>query len=405
MNEKHFLQFNKSNNYKLWILLFLFVLLILIYLFSSGIMASADTEGVDIEENISNSANDIVSKIDFGELDDIVSNLDTLTIFNGSIKDKISDILSGDYFNDYSSVFTAVISLIIGDIKDILPFIFTLLAIGVLSSLLSEFKHDSSGSGDIVYFVTFSVMVIVVIFAFRNILDITSRTIGSIVNQMRIVFPILITMLSAIGSLSSVSIYNPLVAILTTIVGVIFDKILFPMFVVMLLFTVLGNLTRNIKLDKFQNFLGSSFKWLVGMVFTLFAGFLSLQGISAGKFDGISIKATKFAVKSYIPIIGAYISEGMDFLILGSVLVKNTVGLVGIVILFLSILSPLITIVVVKLALSLVSAVLEIAGNIRMSNFLSSCSKILIYPIVIILGVAFMYMMTISLIMCTANIL
>ena len=138
--------------------------------------------------------------------------------------------------------------------------------------------------------------------------------------------------------------------------------------------------------------------------FTLFTGFLTIQGISAGKFDSVSIKATKFAMKSYIPIIGSYISDGMDFFILGSVLVKNAIGLIGVFILFSSIIAPLITILVYKLALQFCSGIIEMSGNSKMSSFLSSCSKLLIFPIVLILGIAFMYIITICLIMCTANI-
>ena len=43
-------------------------------------------------------------------------------------------------------------------------------------------------------------------------------------------------------------------------------------------------------------------------------------------------------------------------------------------------------------------------GNNRMSNFIFKCSKILTLPIVIILGIALMYVIMIALIMCTANI-
>ncbi len=132
--------------------------------------------------------------------------------------------------------------------------------------------------------------------------------------------------------------------------------------------------------------------------------FLSIQGITAGRYDSVSIKATKFAVKSYIPIIGSYISDGMDFLVLGSVLVKNTIGLVGFFILFLTIISPIVSIVIVKLGLQLCGAILEMCGGKKLSEFSTNCSKLLIMPIVIILGVAFMYLITIALIMCTANI-
>ena len=247
-------------------------------------------------------------------------------------------------------------------------------------------------------------MIITILFAYKDVLEVTSNTLGLIVGQMQIIFPMLITMLTSIGSLSSVSIYNPMVAVLTTVVGVVFQDFLYPVFITMFLLCILGNLTSTIKLDKFQGFLSSGFKWIMGIVFTLFAGFLSIQGITAGKFDSVSIKATKFAVKSYIPIIGSYISDGMDFLVLGSVLVKNTIGLVGVLILFITIISPIINILVLKLIIQLCSGILEMTGSGRMSNFLSGCSKLLVYPIIIILAVAFMYIITISLVMCTANI-
>ena len=186
--------------------------------------------------------------------------------------------------------------------------------------------------------------------------------------------------------------------------AIVFDKLLFPIFIIVFIFCILGNLTDTVKLDKFQSFLTSGFKWIVGIVFTLFAGFLSIQGITAGRYDSVSIKATKFAIKSYIPIVGSYIADGMDFLVLGSILVKNTVGLVGILIVFLTVLSPVISIVIIKLGLQFSGAVLEMCGSKKLSNFTSSCSRILIMPIVIILAIAFMYLITIAIIMCTANI-
>ncbi|MGN0960865.1 MAG: hypothetical protein ACI4PF_01545 [Christensenellales bacterium] len=389
-------------NKKYWLILFLLFLAFICTLDNKVVLAN-ETE-VDYASEISQSVYDIVDGINFSEIENIISGLDTLNLFEGSVKEKVSQILSGEYFTNYSSLFSAIISIFFVDIRKILPLIFTLLAIGILSNLINEFKNDNASISDIVHFVCFSIMIITILFAFKDILKITSNTINLILKQMQVIFPLLITMLTSIGSLSSVSIYNPLVAVLTTIVSIVFEKFLYPIFIIMFIFAILGNLTSTIKLDQFQSFLGSTFKWVVGFIFTLFAGFLSIQGITAGKFDSVSIKATKFAIKSYVPIIGSYISDGMDFLVLGSVLVKNTIGLVGILILFLSIISPIITILVIKLALQLCSAILEMTCSAKMSNFLNTSSKLLVYPIVIILGISFMYIITIALIMCTANI-
>ncbi|MBQ7352071.1 MAG: stage III sporulation protein AE [Clostridia bacterium] len=399
------MKFKKFTLYKRNKLFYISILFVLVFvlMLSSTIVYAENQDSEAIYKELNHNIENIISGIDFSGLNDIVSELDDFNLFRNGVLDKLKNILSGQYFNDYGSLFSSIFSLLIVDIKEFLPFLFTILAIGILSNLLSEFKSGESSS-DIVHYSCLSVMILSVLFVFKDVLLVTSNTLELILKQMQIIFPILITLLASIGSFTTISIYNPLVAVLTTIVSFVFEKLLYPMFIAMFLFTIIGNLTNTIKLDKIQGFVTSSFKWIVGIVFTLFTGFLSIQGISAGKFDSVSIKATKFAVKSYIPIIGSYLSDGMDFLVLGSVLVKNSIGLVGVLILFFSIISPIVSILVLKLGLQLVSGVLEMSGSSKMSSFLSNCSKILIYPIVLILGVAFMYVITISLIMCTANI-
>lgn len=391
----------KFNRKKL-ILVVVLLLLAIISTINFDYYVSADNDVS--QEDLSKSVFEILDDVDLTEMQNMVDNLDDIGLFEITIKDKISKILRGEYFTDYTSLTSAIISLIFGDIRSILPFVFTLIAIGILCNLINNMRPDNKSINDTINFVFLTVTMLIVIIAFKNILSSTRNTINLIMSQMQIIFPILITLLASIGSIASISIYNPLVAILTGVVSIVFNNFLYPLFIVIFILAILGNLTDTVKLDKLSGFLMSTFKWTIGIVFTIFTGFLSVQGISAGKYDSVSIKATKFAMKSYIPIIGSYVSDGMDFLILGSVLVKNSIGLIGVIILFITILSPILMIILYKLALQLSSGILEMTGNAKISNFLSSCSKLLILPIVLIIGIAFMYVITICLIMCTANI-
>ncbi len=398
--------YQKNNSIKhVKIKLFIIVIcLILSLLFTIKIpyYVSADNN----EDSISTSVNEIIEKIDFAQLQTIVDDLDDINIFQTDIKDKVSNIINGKYFTNYSSVFTGIMTIAFADIRNFLPILFTLIAIGLLSSILINLNSTKSSTGiqEVIRFVCFATAVMVVLASFKKMLINTSGVLESLTKQIQIVFPILITLLTSIGSLSSVAIYRPLVAVLSMVSSFVFSKFLYPIFILILLLTIVGNLSSSVKLNKLTEFFSSLFKWSVGIVFTLFTGFLSIQGISAGKFDNISIKATKFAVKSYIPLIGGYISDGMDFIVLGSVLVKNTIGLIGVLVIFVTIISPVLHMLLFKFTLQLASGILEVSSESKISNFLSSCSKLMIYPIVILLAVAFMYVITIALIMCTANI-
>lgn len=394
----------KFNNKKKILLVVILLVFAIISTINIGGFTSADNGSATNEESLASSVFEILNDVDLSEMQNMVDGLEDIGLFQVTIREKIESILKGEYFTDYSSLASSIISLLFGDIKSILPFVFTLIAIGILCNLISNMQSTNKSISDTISFVFLSVTMLIVIIAFKSILYTTNKTITLINTQMQIVFPILITLLASIGSIASVSIYNPMVAVLTGAVSIVFNKFLYPLFIVIFIFTILGSLTDTVKLDKLSGFLMSAFKWTIGIVFTIFTGFLSVQGISAGKYDGVSIKATKFAMKSYIPIIGSYVSDGMDFLILGSVLVKNSIGLIGVIILFITIISPILMIVIYKLALQLCSGILEMTGNPKNSNFLASCSKLLILPIVLIIGIAFMYVITICLIMCTANI-
>ena len=393
---------NFSNNKKKILLVLVLLILALISTIQIDFFASAEEN--EVQANLSSSVYELLDDIDLSEIQTMVDSVDEMQLFQVTVREKIESILKGEYFTNYQSLASAIISLIFGDIRTILPFLFTLVAIGLLCNLIGNLRSESKSVGDIINFVFLSVTILVVLVAFKNILTSTNNTLNLVLNQMQIFFPILITLLGTIGSISSISIYNPLVAVLTGVVSLVFDKFLYPLFIVILVLTILGNLTETIKLDKLNSFFSSTFKWTIGIVFTIFTGFLSVQGISAGKYDSVSIKATKFAMKSYIPIIGSYVSDGIDFFILGAILIKNSIGLIGVIVLFITIISPIITIIIYKLALQLSSGILEMTGNSKISNFLSSCSKILTLPIVLIIGISFMYIITICLIMCTANI-
>lgn len=389
------------------------ITLILLTLFSifnlkniSYIIAD-DSKTSEYVEKLSNNIFKQLNDIDLSELDKILENLDSkFDIFGtGNFKDKINEIVSGKYFSSYDNLFQIILSVVIDNLINMLPLILTIIAICVLGSIVSNLKSGSNeGVSTIIHFVTYAVVILILVTAFTQIMNTTLKTLNNMSNLMQASFPILLTMLTAVGALTSVSIYKPIVAILTGGVTVVFTNFLYPLFIISFVFLIISNLSTTVKLNKFNEFISSTFKYVVGLVSTLFSAFLMIQGISAGKFDSVSIKATKFAVKSYVPIIGSFISDGFDFIVLSSVLIKNAIGVGVLFLIIMAILTPILKIVLFKLSLQLTSAIIEPIGNSKITSFTSGCAKILVYPIAILAGVAFMFILTVALIMTTANI-
>lgn len=391
------------------LILFLLSLTTMQNMNSSLLLAKSNTlnssDISDIEFELNSTIEELLTNLDLGNVDSTY--IDEYKVFgNTTFKEKVLDLLKGNYFDNYDGLFSAILSLLFDGVASILPLLLMILAISILSSILNNVKSDSKYNvSSIINFVCMAVIISILAINFKEVISKTINCLSTMKSQMDTLFPVLLTLMTAIGGTVSVGIYKPVVAMLTTFISSLFESVLLPIFVMIFLFTIIGSLSPNVKLNKFTGFLNSAFKWIVGFVFTIFSAILTMQGISAGKFDGVSIKASKYAIKSYVPIIGGYISEGFDFVMMGSMLIKNAIGVGGLLILILSIISPIIQIVIFKLGLQLISGMVEATNNNEMSSMIHNCSKILTLPIVILLGVAFMYILTIALIMCTVSVI
>ena len=95
--------------------------------------------------------------------------------------------------------------------------------------------------------------------------------------------------------------------------------------------------------------------------------------------------------------------DGFDLVVAGSVLIKNSVGVASIVVLFFYILSPVIKIAVFGLMLKLVAAVTESISDSKISDLCSCVAKSISYLNVLILLSGFMMFISILLMIFSAN--
>ncbi len=177
-----------------------------------------------------------------------------------------------------------------------------------------------------------------------------------------------------------------------------------PAFVVSVVLTAVGNLTEGVKLGKLSDFFSSVSKWLLGTAFFLFSAFMAVQGITASVYDGVSVRTAKFAISKYVPVIGGYLSDGLNLVMSGSVLVKNAVGTTAIVLLFVSVIPVVAQILLLALSLRFAGAIIEPLGDSRMSAMVTGLGKNLTLLVSVVLAVTFLYFLFLVLIVCTGNL-
>ena len=366
-------------------------------------------EAQELEEQLTEEVDKQLSNLDFSSIENILSGIseDAKVLFSsGSFLDKVNSVISGEYADSSESFFSAVTSIFWKGLKNFLPIMASIISIAILGGMISNLKPATNGKsvGNIIHFVTYGVVIIFLGTTLVQIISTTSTTLTTIKNLFDQIFPILLTLLTAIGGTVSVSIYQPAIALLSNLIVSLITYILLPLFIFSIVFSLVGNLSNNVKLDKFVSFLQGTFKWTIGLCFTIFLGFFSIQGIMAGAFDGLSIRTAKYAIKSYIPIVGGYVSDGLSIIMASSMLIKNAVGGVGLFLLLSTVLSPVINLVVFMLLLKFMAGLIEPIGDKKIANFISDMSKSLSMLVALLVAVSFMYLVLTGLVMCSANL-
>lgn len=79
--------------------------------------------------------------------------------------------------------------------------------------------------------------------------------------------------------------------------------------------------------------ISSTLKWTVTLVLTsvllLFVGYLTVSGVIAGTADAATIKAAKFTVSSVVPVVGGILSDAAETVLAGAGILRNAVGVFG----------------------------------------------------------------------------
>lgn len=367
---------------------------------------AADKPQGNIEEQLKDNVEEQLNDIDTSIFDKFIYSLggESYKIFGSStFKEKIQNVINGDLSTDYGSIFSIIIDVFFSETVKMLPIMASICAISILCNLLTIVKSNNAKTGEIVHFVCYlSIVIIVLNMIFQIIKNITG-TLNVMNELMSLVFPVILTLMMASGSTVSSGIYQPAVALLCNSITNIFIGIIIPLFVASIVLNVVSNLTDNIKVSKFADFFKSTGQWIIGITFTVFLAFLSIQGITASTYDSVSLRAVKYAISNSIPIVGGYLKEGFDLILGSTVLIKNAVGVTGLLLLLSYILAPVLSMIVCSLGLKLTAAICEPVTDAKIPAFLHSAAKSFSLLIAAFLSVSFMFFITVMLMLMTSN--
>ena len=395
----------RKRNRRFPILLALLVIVILVFCQTGTVNASAYTaEEQAALDRLEEQVEDLLASLDTAELEEY---LQTLSQFDGKdVKEMLADLVTGDYALGYDTMWESVLALVWEEGRAMLPAFAVILAVAVLCGILNSAKSGflQSSMSDIIHFVSYISVGAVVLAVLTNILQAAFSAIADMQRQMQVVYPLLLTLMAASGGAVSAGVFRPAVAFLASGICELFTAVVLPTSVVVVALTFAGNLSPDVRCEKLGGLFKSVNKWLIGLTLGLFTLFLTVQGIASAQYDGLSLRAVKYLVSGSVPIVGGFLSGGVDLVLTGSALIKNALGSFSVLLLFASVLRPLLLFAAFQLFLRLCAAATEPVGG-KISSFLTSLANDCGFFIAGLLCVAFLHFLTILLLVCSSGVI
>lgn len=382
--------------------LLLFIMIIVAIFVGFSNVAYAEES---VEDKLNEALDGQLNELNLSEFERFVKGLES-DYFNGEIKETIRKFINGEEIFSFELIVQTFGGKAIKDAISCLPICASIILIVILSNTLTKFSSRINGNAteNLVRFVCFCAILVLLSGSVLSLAEDIKNTVLNLANFMNVIFPIMLTLLLVVGGGTSVGIFSPYVAILSTLIINGVNAVVIPIFFACFVLSVVGNLSEEVKLDGIRKFLKTFCDWLLGLGFGVFSIFLAGQSITSSGFDSISIKATKFALGSYVPILGGYLSDGFDVVLASSVLIKNAVGVTGIFVIFFSILLPLVKLIVFTLALKLTAGLTQAVADKKTSELLNGVSSTVSMLITLLLGTAFVFFFVLLLMVYTANV-
>ena len=255
---------------------------------------------------------------------DTFEDLDVDKLFSSAITGKI----------DNETIFKTIFKTVGKEVVDCINVLGSIVIIIVIHSILKSISEglENKSISQITYYVQYILIVTLIMTNFADILSMVRTSIDSLVGFMNSLVPLLITLMLTTGNIASAGIIEPIILFIITFIGNFITTVLIPFVLISNVLGIVSKVSNKVQVDKLSKFFNSSIVWILGIVLTIFVGVLSVEGSLSSTVDEITAKTAKAAVSNFIPVVGKILGDAVDTVIGCSNVLKNAVGIIGVVI-------------------------------------------------------------------------
>lgn len=319
------------------------------------------------------------------------------------INEILNDAIKGEV--DNSTLLKKILNILEKEVTTNIKSLVSILAIILIHSILKSISEslENNNISKLIYYVQYILIVTVIMSNFTDIIKLVQDTTGNLIGFMNALVPLLITLMMYTGSITTSSVVEPIILFMINFIGNIIQNLIIPFVLVLTSLVIISKISDKVHIDKLSKFFKSGIVWFLGIVLTVFVGVVSLEGTLSSSVDGITAKTTKAVVSSAIPVVGKILGDAVDTVLGCGIVLKNAVGLVGVVIVIGICIMPILKLFVLSVSYKLLSTVVQPIADEKIIDLLEQIGDIFKIFLGILCAISFMLIIGTTLVLKISN--
>jgi len=375
---------------------FLLVLAIILWL-PFNVQAMEDTTRLTEEQNAQiEKLYDYITNIQSEY--EILNNMNPKEFVKNYIKNGDSGLSMKElfkYFSTYAFKEVLVAFKLVGSL------IIVAIVCALLNNLQNAFSNESLTN--IAYFACYSVMIILIVKGFYIGVTLAKDAIMEMSNFIAALFPILMMLLASVGGFVEATLMDPIIMGISSVGARFYATVLIPVICMSFVLEFVNNISDDYKVNNLSNLLRKSALWIQGIFMTVFIAIITIRSIAAKSLDLVTMKTAKFAVDSFIPVVGKTLSDAISTVAGYTVLLKNAISSIGLIVIIVIMLLPIIKILIMAFIYKLTAALIEPISDKKVVSVIDSAGNSLIMINSCIISVSIMFFIMITIVASTGK--
>ena len=289
--------------------------------------------------------------------------------------DSVADLMPAETESFAQGLWTVIRSAIVKFAPELTAAAGSCLAVTAVVLLASIFNAMPGNSKKTVRFVSTLALSTILLGQANAMVNLCGDTVTQISDYGKLLLPAMTAALAAQGGATGATALYAGTAVFDTALTSIIGKILVPLVYVFLALAVANSATNEDLLKKIRDFVKWLSTWSLKTILYIFTGYLSITGVITGAADAAAVKAAKLTISGAVPVVGGILSDASEAVIVGAGVMKNAVGIYGLLAVTALFITPFLQIGAQYLILKLTAVLCGVFGVKEASDLIEDFSS------------------------------